>query len=619
MSKQQLYINDVAVDMPSDTIKIRVASNIMADITKVMTAHSYSIHLPRTMTNDNVFALAYVSGADTGGISTHCYLKASLYMDGIPIFEGGKAVLNSVDDKGYNLNLYWGLIDIFDEIKTEGLQLNELPLSKHWNESTMAIWDTLTKFYLGDDPPIYDGGMDTTIYNNLTTDSKALADTKPWTMPFVQASTIMNKIASVYGLTFSYSSEFSNRMNQLVHPLTTLNAMAKGEVLDFKIGAQYIVHENDYNRKNLTLGVPRDANNGRFLGNAIYMETDSAGYRFMKAKHKINVKEITIKNARCDKEFVVGVYNAKLSERAIESTYNSQTGYYEIAEHTWREIVCEADDPVLDLSNPAGVYWTSGETPDFDIDFTLVIDDIAEVSVGDMWCFERNYPSMKVYDYIGEILAHCGGCIIGSVTKPSAIRIVTLDDIMGNAPIAYDIQGVQSITMSIDDLAQRNIYTHKANEDNSEDGLEAYNAEGAILTEDETLELEREAYKSNFKVPRQNLVKLWKVEKQDDSTSDKASWNNAGDYICGYNDDPNPEVSNTGQDFQSIIDAYYTNYAEIAKRPKAVEVVVRLGSLDLIDFDFEHPAYIPQLNRAYIITSIESDNNEKYKLKLMQI
>ena len=619
MSKQQLYINDVAMDMPNDEIKIKVSSNIIADISKVMTAHSYSITLPRTMTNDKVFALAYVAGADTGGTSTHCYLKASLYLDGIPIFEGGKAVLNQVDDKGYNLNLYWGLIDIFDEIKSEGLQLNELPLSSHWNESTMATWDTLTKWYLGDTPPIYDGNMNDTIYNNLNADSKALADTKPWTMPFVFASSVMNKIAAVYDLTFSYSTEFSNRMASLVHPLTTLKAMAKGEVLNFKIGAQYITHADDYNRKNLTLGVPRDANNGRFLNNAVYMDVSSGGYRTMKALHKINVKSITIKNAKCDKTFVVSVYNAKLSERAIESTYNSVSGYYEIAEHTWHNIVCDTDDPVLELGNPAGTYWTSGETPDFDIDFELEIDDIAEVSVGDMWCFERNYPSLKVYDYIGELLAHCGGCIIGSVTKPTAIRIVTLDDIVGNDAVNYDTLWVESITMTLDGLAQKNIYTHKENDDNSEDGLEAYDASGVIVTNDATLELEREAYKSNFKVPRTNLIKLWKVEKQDNSTSDKASWNNAGDYIAGFIDDPNLEVSNTGQDFQSIIDVYYSNYAKIASRPKAVELVVKLTALDLIGFSFENPIHIPQLSRSYIATSIESDKGEQYKLKLIQI
>ena len=139
-----------------------------------------------------------------------------------------------------------------------------------------------------------------------------------------------------------------------------------------------------------------------------------------------------------------------------------------------------------------------------------------------------------------------------------------------------------------------------------------------IETNDETIELERDAYKSSFKVPRQNLIKLWKVEKKDGSDKYKATWNSPGNYIAGYNS-TSVKVANTGQDFQSIIDSYYTNYSQLVYRPKAVELDVRLNALDLINFSFEHPIYIPQLAKSYIATSIESDKDEQYKLKLIQI
>ena len=622
MSNQQLYINDVAVDMPNDDIKIRVSSNILADVSKVMTAHSYSIHLPRTMTNDDVMSLAYVAGANTGGLSTHCYLKASLYMDGVPLFEGGKAVLNSIDDKGYNLNLYWGLVDVFDEIKNEGLQLCDLCMSSHWNDGTMATWTTLGKYYLNDDPPIYDGGMDDDIYDGLNSAGKALADTLPWTMPFVSASTIMSKIASVYGLTFSYSNQFTQRMGALMIPLTTLRTKAKDEVLTFTEGTKYVILSSDYNRKSLSVSIPRDANNGRFLQNAVYTTTESGtGYNKLWAKHKINIKSIKVTNAYCDKPFGVVVRNAPLNDRAVFGVLNTSTGLYEIASFEWRNIVCEADDNILDVAND-GSYWTSGETPNFSINFDITIDDIGDSAVHDNWCFERNYPAMKIYDFIGEMLAHCGGCIVGSVTKPTSIRFVTLYEIVEAAPINIDAQGVKSITMSMSDLAQRNNYLHKDNEDNEGDGLEAYKAEGVIYTDDMTLNLERDAYKSSFKVPRTNLVKLWKVEKQDNESTNKASWNNAGEYIMGADANAPQSVVllvNNGQDFQSIIDQYYTNYATIVHRPKSLEVVVRLQTLDMIAFDFARPIYIPQLGRSYICESLESDNGEQYKLKLIQI
>lgn len=611
MNNQQLYINDVAVDMPSESIKIKVASNLLADVDKVMTAHSYSIHLPRTMTNDNVFALAYVAGASTGNISTHCYLKASLYIDGIPLFEGGKAVLNEVDDDGYNLNLYWGLIDVFDEIKREGLQLCDLPLSSHWNEQTMATWGTLTKWYLGDNPPVYNGNMNDAIYATLDDDSKAEADTKPWTMPFVFASSIMSKISAVYGLTFDYSTEFQNRMANLVHPLTTLKTICKGEKLTFEIGAQWVYGTDG--KKYLTLSIPRNANNGRFLQNAVEVVTNDVGMVEIYSRMKINVKSIKISNATCDLRWFADVYYA--SDQVLFATQNTQTGYWEMS-HEWNDVVCETRYPILSIGTE--LPWSSSDTPDFNINFEIEIDEIGDVPIGNNYCYERNYPDLKVMDYISELLAHCGGCIVGKTTKQTSLRITTLDEVMSANSVNYDTYGVRSITMSLDDLARRNIYSHKANDDDSGGGLPDYEASGMIATNDETLELEREAYKSNFKVPRQNLVKLWKVEKKDDSNKYKATWNNAGNYIAGYIT-TSVKVANTGQDFQSIIDSYYTNYSQLVYRPKAVELDVRLNALDLINFSFEHPIYIPQLAKSYIATSIESEKDEQYKLKLIQI
>ena len=611
MNNQQLYINDVAVDMPSESIKIKVASNLLADVDKVMTAHSYSIRLPRTMTNDNVFALAYVAGADTGNISTHCYLKASLYIDGIPLFEGGKAVLNEVDDDGYNLNLYWGLIDVFDEIKREGLQLCDLPLSSHWNEQTMATWGTLTKWYLGDNPPVYNGGMNDAIYATLDDDSKAEADTKPWTMPFVFASSIMSKISAVYGLTFDYSTEFQNRMANLVHPLTTLKTICKGEKLTFEIGAQWFYGSNG--KKYLTMSIPRNANNGRFLQNAVEVTTNSMGEVQIYPRTKINVKSIKITNATCDIRWFAIVQYA--SDQTVYATQNTQTGYWEMS-HEWRDVVCETHYPIVTIGTD--LPWSSSDTPDFNIRFDIEIDEIGDVPIGNNYCLERNYPDLKVMDYISELLAHCGGCIVGKTTKQTSLRITTLDEVMNANSANYDCYGVRSITMSLDDLARRNIYSHKANDDDSGEGLPDYEASGMIETNDETIELERDAYKSSFKVPRQNLIKLWKVEKKDDSDKYKATWNSPGNYIAGY-DSTSVKVANTGQDFQSIIDAYYTNYSQLVYRPKAVELDVRLNALDLINFSFEHPIYIPQLAKSYIATSIESEKGEQYKLKLIQI
>ena len=105
-------------------------------------------------------------------------------------------------------------------------------------------------------------------------------------------------------------------------------------------------------------------------------------------------------------------------------------------------------------------------------------------------------------------------------------------------------------------------------------------------------------------------VLLWKVD------GEKASWNNAGDYIAGNLDGT---IANLGQDFMSTIDLYYQSYEQIVKYPKVIEAIVRLSVLDLIAFDFAKPVYITQLNRSYLVKTLETDSGDNYKLTLVQI
>ena len=158
------------------------------------------------------------------------------------------------------------------------------------------------------------------------------------------------------------------------------------------------------------------------------------------------------------------------------------------------------------------------------------------------------------------------------------------------------------------------MHTHKENEDNGYN----YKGEGKIYTYDTTLELSRTAFESNFRVPQNSMVRLWKVEKDPDDTKYKATWAGGNDYICGW--DANAlTCRNTGQGFDDIIAAVYQSYRRIVERPKVIEAVVRMPIFDLKNFNFEKPVNIPQLGRSYLVKSIDSDKGEQYKLTLIQM
>lgn len=622
MAKQQLYISGVAVDMPQDGISIKVESNLFSDAGNIKTAHSYNIALPRTMNNDRIFALAYVPSAETGGKTTHTYLKASLYMDGVPLFEDGQAVLTNVDTKGYNLNLYWGLLGVFDEIKKEGLDLCDMAASSRWDEATMSPpsnWIYIPKqdlFF-----PTYDSGMTQEIYDNdLTDESKQEADKLPWLMPSVSANTILDKIAQVYGLNLEKSYYANQRISTLWHPLTSLRVMAKGETLTINVDATTILGTGLYQFICLPDTSELSSSNSHICasGFAMWSNAPNAG-RTLYANNKAHATSIRVYGT-CDKEFI-----AIVGTQELQSTYNSLTGLWEMD----KTIYDITGDKILQIAPPSYIDpsygWGTGVTPQVDVHATLVFDEIGDIinfGVGSVapylritWNYERNYPKIEIIKYLSEILAHIGGCIVGSVTKPNTLKICTFDEICDADPIILDEYGIETISMSMDGLAQKNVYTHAENDD---EGL-AYDAEGVIYTNDPTLELERTAFESKFKVPVSGIVRLWKVEDDDNTEGKKkASWDASGNYIAGFISDGNI-ITNTGQDFLNTIANYYINYEQIVNRPKEVVAIVRMSVLELLNFDLAKPLYIKQLGRKYLIKTLEGDSNDTYKLTLVQI
>ena len=625
MGKQQLYIKGIAVDMPTEEIKIKVESNIFGEMNSIMTAHSYTITLPCTMTNDSIFNNAFVPSAVTAGKSTHKYLKCALYIDGIPLFDDGQCVLTAVEEKGYKCNLFWGLLSVFDEVKNEGLNLCDLPMSSRWNESTMGDNWYLMQKYMGDPNNIT--GMSLSIYNTLDSDSQALADKLPWSMPKRSATDIIAKIAQVYGLTLSTSYAASQRIAKIFHPLLSRKAMAKDETNKIRLGC-YVVNPTSnqwypqiwkpsvdisgqwvYSAwSDLSLGNAQSTNQN--IANDVLDFEGSGVTMVIRAKSKCAIKSIHV-YGKCDRMFKA---SCGLEEDASLVVQRAQLsgGYYTI-DYTWENLTAEPQDVPIGIAVGSGAWWSAAPTT-FDVHFDIVTEKIEDLEKGAWWDWIRNLPEMTVIDYLSEILAHIGGCIVGCVNKRDYLRIMTFDEILQASAQSYDMQGVKTITMAFDKLAQKNIYTHKDNEDT---GIN-YTGEGVMYTNDETLAVDRKAFDSKFKVPRLALIRLWEVEKNDNANNYKAKWAAKGEYICGYDYD-DEMLKNTGQDFATTISSYYVDYEAVMRVPKVIIANVRMSVLELLKFTFEKPVHIKQLGASYAVKTLEGEGGDNYKLTLVQI
>ena len=628
MSKQLLFINGVAVDMPKDEIKIKISSNILSDVDKVMTAHSYSITLPRTMTNDSVFANAYIVAADTAGNSTHTYLRAALYFDGVPMFDGGRAVLNKVDAGGYSINLFWGLIDAFDLIKSEGLKCNELPLSSRWDEA-WSEWHELLRTA----PSGYNSGMNQAVFDTLDEDGKAEARLYPWVSPVVSMRQIMAKIAQVYGVTFEYSPEIGQRIDEFFHPLTALNRKCKDEVVTVRLtGVPYWRTPPMRDERLLGWSKTIETSNDTIFASCIYGRTDtsSAVYEYLTTYGQLSYGRFHI-HGETNRKFSVS-FHADWAKSADVTIGTTPALWIEQSEE-WKSDAVEADGVwTIDIDFYGVTYdgflprlrmpeggWPDGVEPVFDISCEFEITDADKARVGQQYSYVRNYPAIGVMDYIKEMMAHTGAVIVGSVTKPASIRFVALDEVLSATSEEYEMVGLEGVEMALTDLARRNRYTHTENDD---DNL-SYIADGEVAVDDTTLEAERTAFESKLKVPRAAYFKQWEVDllttqgEESDATY-TARWNDAGDYICTDNFST-LTLTGVGVDFATLLDRFYAGYRRIVYHPKSAEVVVRLDVLRLMAVDFTRPIYIRQLSSAFVVTEISTDKGDQYKLKLVKI
>lgn len=605
MSKQQLYINGKAVDMPSEEIKIKVESNLFSDADKIMTAHSYTFTLPRTMTNDSVFMHAYTPTVITGGNTTHTYLKASLHVDGLPLFDDGQAVLTKVDEKGYNLNLAWGLIGVFDIIKEEGLKLYELPLSQYWDESTMATWTQLAK----NDALPYASGMDDAIYNTLDSDSKAQVDKLPYKLQWFDligntASSILRKIQQVYGMTIELSHWAQKALKYLVYVPTSLNNMVGDEQFNLHLQATLLRRGSDYTYTWMPVAT---YSNQQFYDNLVNKVSEPMENIYY-SKNTCVAKEIVIRGTASANFYVVSPTN-----ETIYATY--QGGQY-VINQTWYDVEIKEGYRFATVAS-ASSYVTSSDTISVVAHITLA--GAGDVKRGDWWCWERNYPNMTVMDFLSELMAHCNGVIVGSVTKPDHIKILQLDEVAEATPQTLDVQGVSSVEMTMNDLAQKNEYKHTENDDTTP----SYEASGVTYTHDTTIKHQRDAFKSGFKVSRSSLVKLFEVEKNENNSNYKARWAGRGDYLMVYNTDEyvgsQPSVNGYGASFDLIIDRYYQNFERMTRRPKVIEATARMTVLDVLRFDMARPVHITQLASNYLCLSLEGQGNDMYKLRLIQL
>lgn len=134
MNYEQLYIDGVLMDTDEKTsILLELKSNLFADISKMASNKTYTIHLPKTV--HNLTVLGHADRIGNNADWPYRFHSARFFRNGIELIKDGRAALLSAADD-LEIAIVWGLSSPFAKLKEGDKKLNDL------TSSAVLRWDT---------------------------------------------------------------------------------------------------------------------------------------------------------------------------------------------------------------------------------------------------------------------------------------------------------------------------------------------------------------------------------------------------------------------------------------------------------------------------------------------
>lgn len=542
---QTLYIDGERMDIDEQTqITLDLKSNLLRDVSKIVSNSSYTVKLPKTVHNQRVIGHTDLVRSD----NNYPYIRhqARYFRGGVEIIRNGRAVLLSTGDD-IQLSLVWGLYPAFSSLVEKGTTLNQL-LTKDrilWNISnTPSTYDDAQSqnfFYADLDVWIHDTTVDytwkssrsttspevtTRVYSSITYGGKFGGSTTSgtqWLQPSVKVSYLLQLIKEQTGIDFQWSGDALDYINTLIIPLISRKAnsltydgsfaghidtvaITKEDQL-MQVGIDTVSSlfsdiESGKSYEKLTVAVDCDA---------IFDITANLSWDNTSAKpqgHSARGTErtddywyisdtylrLTVTHDGTDTDYVIG--QSGLGKDSVPEGYKGEIKH----ELTGKgKIELKKGDTIqFHLTNKHGILKGTkfyGAT----ISATLATGD--NVPQGGYFPLTDNLPKIKIIDFV-KFLAAITGTFprqIESDNKVTFVEYSVLWDNIGKARdwtdklIALDTSNKpRTMNFTLDDWKQNNWYRWK------EDDTVVGNYDGDLTIDNSTLDIERDVFTFPF-------------------------------------------------------------------------------------------------------------------------
>ena len=601
--RDELYIDGAKVDMGESGVSLEYRSNILTDISKIVSNFSYTVKLPKTKNNLRLIECAHMPSA----VSSFPYLPhvGTLLRDGVQIVDGANVVLMSVSDT-IEIALSWGNATGFSKIIEFEGNLDGLD----YGVDDYIFW----RYDISpdEDVPIINYGFRTT-EKHVTYH------------PVVSAKWILDKIQSQFNVNLLFPSDKLDILQSLKIPLLK------------KEDAQKHV---DANRVTLTLsGLNKTDGALRYYQLMFYGLVQSYYIEYYNDGSFISAFKPNFKNLQLN-------YSIDCSLVYVGSAYKNG-GYLDIVDADTGEIIDQVNAyEVFDKGNDnyechfkkdlsldpydKTIYISTTVSKSGDDSVRMVSGFItleakvsevgADIGEYNKYFTIPNLPSIKLIDFIKSIAYMLG--VFAVPGENNDIHFVSFDSVINNKNNAVDWSSrilpndygdvARNISYQLNDFTQKNWFRYK-----DDDGVTG-NYDSFIVVENRALVYERDAVSLPFSAC--------------DALGDVASiplysYNDDGELE--YDSGVNPRIVLYDSETRScvfyplrweeLIQQHYASYQEVVRQPKVVKEQVLLSAPELAVLDLLKPVYIRKYGSYFAIVNVKTKENNISEVELLKI
>ena len=633
--KQIITIQGTPIETYDDSvIQLDYKSNILGEIDKIETCHSYTYAIPNTTKNKALFRLSDVSDSEK---KTNQFIPdVELFFNGIKIADGQIYIADVTPDE-ISIVFLFGMFSALKRIKDDDRKLYELN-HKTGNDDFPAYeypetLGTKTKRYpwhFGVNIPVSVSFFVLLVCSEST---KGGQNQSGYNFPTcVQVNAILDKLQALYGCTIKNAREI-DIISGVDNPFMIFKPKFR-KYLKFNISASTLYQAEDQDGKGIPWGYIADdytitGDNGNLNANDY---NNAIQDRSQSLKGDAYITNITaFVDSDVPNRISIAIYDADRSlqvhwhhDFTPTGTFNEnflsidfEKGNY----HLFKK-GCRFNMQVVSLDKKTPLNPTShwGFTVDGIMDNAEVNGDANYL---DNW---STLPDWSIFDFLTSLaFTDHKGFFINTPTDQNLLQAVSLKEIAANSAKNWsskiDIDSVKHIYRD-DDLAQTNVIQY------TKDDSDIFNATNEIYsfytTKDETLDSKKEFFTSKFRHSTENgFVGFDNLYQPIEFFCDKEptpglcakKTENGGYWTSG----PEPDTELTCPTDLSALtlqDDDYLTYTLM--NPHKIEAKFHLNVLDLYQIDFTHPIFLAQFGQIYYIEEIKF-NAEESEVTLVEL